>query len=348
MRTHRSGEKHFAIASLSPVYRSLLSVFMAIICSVYLQVAIANPSGGGAPISAVVAVGLGGTSEYREMFEEAATEMTDQLLGASDSSDTGAAAGDPSTVVLLLEDKTDRETLLDHIDERVEFIVSQSKLGQTHRFVLAMFGHGSFDGEDYKFNISGPDVTARELAEHLKPLDGMPQLLLLGTSASGAALEWLESDDRIVLTATKSGAESNVVLFPRFWKDTLLGSDADIDHDEQLSVQEAFDYTSQALAEHYENAQQLATEHPRIVIGANAQLSVLTRLGSLAGTESNPVVNTLLKERDTLESEFLDIRATRGQKPQTQYLDELEVVLLKIAQLQREIDSETGWGDDDQ
>jgi len=56
----------------------------------------------------------------------------------------------------------------------------------------------------------------------------------------------------------------------------------------------------------------------------------------------------LLKERDTLESEFLDIRATRGQKPQTQYLDELEVVLLKIAQLQREIDSETGWGDDDQ
>lgn len=348
MNKYRSPEKYSTIASLSEACRLLLSVVIASICSVFMQAATATSSGK-SQISAVVAVGLGGTAEYRDMFEEAATEMTDQLLGVSDSSSAGDATIDgASTVALLLEDKTDRDTLLSHIDERVDFIVSQSQLGTTHQFVLALFGHGSYDGEDYKFNISGPDVTARELAEHLKPLDGMPQLLLLGTSASGAALEWLASDDRIVLTATKSGAESNVVLFPRFWKDTLLGSDADTDHDEQLSIHEAFDYTSQAIAEHYENAQQLATEHSRIVVGANAQLSVLTRLGSLAGTESNPVVNTLLEKRDTLENEFLAIRATRGQKPQTQYLDELEVVLLKIAKLQREIDSETGWSGDDQ
>jgi len=346
MNKYRFPEKHYTIASLSEACRLLLSVVLAIICCVYMQAATATSSGK-SQFNAIVAVGLGGTAEYREMFEEAATEMTDQLLGASDSAGDVTTDG-ASTVALLLEDKTDRETLLSHIDERVDFIVSQSKLGITHQFVLALFGHGSYDGEDYKFNISGPDVTARELAEHLKPLDGMPQLLLLGTSASGAALEWLASDDRIVLTATKSGAESNVVLFPRFWKDTLLGSDADTDHDEQLSIHEAFDYTSQAIAEHYENAQQLATEHSRIVVGTNAQLSVLTRLGSLAGSENNPVVNTLLEKRDTLENEFLEIRATRGQKPQTQYLDELEVVLLKIATLQREIDSETGWSGDDQ
>ena len=328
--------------------RCLLLVLMVCLCAFNAQMVTAAQSKT-AGLSAVVAVGLGGTSEYRRMFEEAATEMTDQLLGASDNSRVVTAAPDElDPVALLLEDKTDRETLLRHIDDRVAFIVDEQKSGRTHQFVLAMFGHGSYDGEDYKFNISGPDVTARELAERLQPLDGMPQLLLLATSASGAALEWLANDDRIVLTATKSGAESNVVLFPKFWQETLLGADADTDHDEQLSVEEAFDYTSQAIAEHYENAQQLATEHPQIIVGENAQLSVLTRLGSLAGTEDNPVVNTLLAERDTLESEFREIRATRGQKPQTQYLNELEVVLLKIAKLQRQIDTETGWSFDEQ
>ena len=28
-------------------------------------------------------------------------------------------------------------------------------------FVLMLIGHGSFDGVEYKFNLVGPDVTAR-------------------------------------------------------------------------------------------------------------------------------------------------------------------------------------------
>ncbi len=296
-----------------------------------------------AGVSGLIVVGLGGTSEYRQMFETAANETRNALSGAATvavSDDSAPGTANPGRMDLLLENAADRETILAYLDAHIEFLEQEDGLGRKHQFVLALFGHGNYDGDDYKFNVPGPDITARDLNERLSHLDGVSQLLVLATSASGAATQWLEHDDRILVTATKSGAESNVVQFPRYWTEALTGLVADSDHDEQLSITEAYDYTVQAVADHYENRQQLATEHARLT-GIRSEPTVLKRIGSLAGTENDKRVNALLEQRQSLEQEFNAIRDNRGNSPQSIYLDELEVVLVRIARLQQKIDAIT-------
>ena len=50
--------------------------------------------------------------------------------------------------------------------------------------VLTLIGHGSFDGEEYKFNLVGPDVSAGELAALLDKVPARRQLVVNTTSAS--------------------------------------------------------------------------------------------------------------------------------------------------------------------
>ena len=195
-----------------------------------------------AAVSGVIAVGLGGTDEYREMYEQAAsltqnaidtTEAEDQAVPEQEQqgSSLGSLADEDSVrvsrlsngsgVSLMLETSTDKESLLSRIDQHIDYLLAEKQAGRNHRFMLALFGHGSFDGEDYKFNIKGPDITAKQLAEKLERLEGIQQILMIATSASGAALPILEAPERVVITATKSGAESNAVQFPKFWTAAL-------------------------------------------------------------------------------------------------------------------------------
>ena len=45
-----------------------------------------------------------------------------------------------------------------HLTETLASIAHDAK--PEDDFVLIMIGHGSFDGDDYKFNLVGPDITA--------------------------------------------------------------------------------------------------------------------------------------------------------------------------------------------
>src|SRR5690606_27057801 len=73
---------------------------------------------------------------------------------------------------------------------------------------LVMLGHGTFDGREAKFNLRGPDVSAGELAEWLKPF--RRQLVIVNcASASSPFLTKLSGPDRVIVTATRSGYEQN-------------------------------------------------------------------------------------------------------------------------------------------
>lgn len=331
----------------------------------------------------LVVVGLGGNNDYREMFEEAASVTIDAInpptaattpVTSNDSSSlssgnssgnsqegTEASGGGNQSggLKLLLENEANREAILAEIAAQVELANQQP---ETSRFMLILFGHGNFDGEHYRFNTKGPDITASEIREALRPLQSPRQFLLFGTSASGAVLDVFEQNteeeqnesteasdndlQRVVVTATKSGAEANAVQFPRYWSEVLAGQLADTDHNELLTVMEAYKAVSEGVARHYDNRQLLATEHSRVIVDSEDSM-VLARLGSLRGQENNVEVNRLLDERQQLEVEFNRVRATRDTRLQSEYLDELEQVLLNIAKLQLRIDRATGWQPDD-
>lgn len=311
----------------------------------------------------LVVVGLGGNNDYREMFEEAASVTIDAInppaIATTPASSTQEDADDSQVggLRLLLENEANREAILAEIETQVELANQQP---ETSRFMLILFGHGNYDGEHYRFNTRGADITASEIREALQPLQTPRQFLLFATSASGAVLDIFEhtAEDqsesseagdnnlqRIVVTATKSGAEANAVQFPRYWSEVLAGQLADTDHNELLTVMEAYKAASDGVARHYDNRQLLATEHSRVVVDNEGSM-VLARLGSLRGQENNIEVNRLLDQRQQLEVEFNRVRATRDSRLQSEYLDELEQVLLNIANLQLRIDKATGWQPD--
>ena len=53
--------------------------------------------------------------------------------------------------------------------------------GQSVLFIL-LLGHGTFDGQDARFNLVGPDLTAAEWAALVEPLPG--RLVFVNTTAA--------------------------------------------------------------------------------------------------------------------------------------------------------------------
>ena len=65
----------------------------------------------------------------------------------------------------------------------------------------------------------------------------------------------------MVVTATKSGNETNFAHFGQYLAEAITDPHADLDKDGQISLLEAFLTASKGVDEHYRTRSQLATEH---------------------------------------------------------------------------------------
>ena len=248
-----------------------------------------------------------------------------------------AAAGDDAAAAVLLSGpEVTRERLLGALTQLADAAVPADEV------TLMLLGHGSYDGENYKFNLHGPDVTDTELVAKLAAVTARRQLVVVATSASGALLRKLDDGGRVLISATKSGGEINAVRFPEFWIQALSSEMADLDHNELLTVEEAFEFAETRVNDHYTNQNQLATEHPRL-LNPRGEVITLARLGSLRGHENNPQVNRLLEERLILENDFQRLRARKSDMRAGEFYDALERIVLQLARLQIRIDDATGW-----
>ncbi|MEX1097356.1 MAG: hypothetical protein WED34_15025 [Planctomycetales bacterium] len=128
---------------------------------------------------------------------------------------------------------------------------------------IVLIGHGTFDRREAKFNLRGPDFSADELAEWLAPIE-RPLAIVNCASASGLFVEALSRPGRVVVTATKSGNETDFARFGDFLSQALLDAAADLDRDDQTSLLEAFLFASRRTAEFYEQEGRLATEHAQL------------------------------------------------------------------------------------
>ena len=201
--------------------------------------------------------------------------------------------------------------------------------------VVAHFiGHGSYDGEHYRFNVPGPDPTGEQLAAWLAPLP-QRRLVILATSAGGAALP-LFADGVAVISATRDGREVNAVAFPGFWGAALTDSSADTDKDGRVSAAEAFHYAESAVAAHYESEGRIATEHP-LLTGTAAEFV----LAKTAGADKKPQVDAatadLLERSETLTRRIDDLKAKRRDYEMDEYFTLLQELLLELALVEREL-----------
>ena len=179
----------------------------------------------------VTVAGLGGEPDYEQRFAMLADDI-DKIVKSGGPSET--LKGPAATKA--------------NVRSALEKVARESKTQDA--LVLMLIGHGTFDGVDYKMNLPGPDLSATELAAMLNRIPAGRQLVVNMTSASGASINALKKDNRVVVTATKTGTEKNATVFARFWVEALRDPAADTDKNEVISALEAFRYAEQKTAQH--------------------------------------------------------------------------------------------------
>jgi hypothetical protein len=276
----------------------------------------------GASFTFIVA-GLGGEAEYEKRFQEQAAAIAEAAK---------KSAGEQGQVVVLTGEQARRDAV------RREFQSFAAKVKATDSATVVLIGHGTFDGEEYRFNVPGADLTGSELGQLFDRLNAKQQLIVNATSSSGATSELWQRPERIVITATKSGGERTATRFAQFWAQAVTGDAADLNKDELVTAGEAFDYANRQVAASYKSEVALATEHARMSGEATATFAV-ARVGASALSGASPEVTALLAQRGQIERDLNGVKERKAALSQDQYYDELEGVLVKLATLQQQIDS---------
>jgi len=314
-------------AVLKHVHR--LSIFTMLLGSLFAS------SQTAAATRALVIAGLGGNLEYNQAFDKHTRIAVEALQTVTMAS---------SHVIYLQGDTANRQSVLDTISSMVgEVNELEGTDDAVDTFILIMMGHGNVNRNGWNFNLSGPDLSTPDLIGALAPLNVAQQVIVASTSASGALLKPLAQPGRTVITATKSGGEINAVRFSEYFADALANEAADVDRNELLSVDEAFIYANNLTVQYYEEKKLLASEHARFE-GKDAGSVTLATLGALRDAQNNPAVAALLDERALLETTFYQVKARKTSLSKTDYYEELEAVLIDIANVQKRIDSLIGSG----
>ena len=277
-------------------------------------------SGASAEPYYLIVSGLGGEPQYAERFAQQAEALAEAAR---------RTAGNEEQVQVLTGEDATQESV------RAAFGRLAGTVGSTDTLIVFLIGHGTFDGDDYKLNLKGPDLTGAALGELLASVPASAQLIMNATSSSGAVLESWTADGRTVITATRSGNERNATRFAEHWTAALSSEEADLDKNGLISAQEAFDFASRKVADSYEAEGTLATEHPQIA-GEGAQRFTVARL--TARPSQTPEIERLSTRMAEIEGELEALRQRRDEMSSDDYLNELQALLLQLATVQQEID----------
>ena len=217
--------------------------------------------------------------------------------------------------------------------------------------LVLLIGHGTgADSDEAKFNLVGPDLSAAEWADLLRPVAG--HLVFVDTaSGSFPFLERLSGRGRIVVTANDSAAQQFETVFPGFFVKAFDDDSADFDKSGKVSIWEAFRYASEAVRRWFEERGQLATERPLLDDngdGIGREADGTGPDGPIAQVTyvqpDRPIVETgdseltgMLRRRAELESSLEALRAHKPEMLPDDYQTALEKILLEIARIDRRI-----------
>lgn len=276
-----------------------------------------------AELHIVVVEGLGGEARYTEQFSQQVTEIANAAASMTSS----------ERVTLLRSDSATRDAVLDYFDQL------NASLEEDDRIAVYLVGHGSYDDHQYKFNLSGPDLTGDDLKELLDANPAGTQLLVNTSSASGALQDLMTDERRTLILATKSGVERHATRFGGYFTAALSADSADLDKNNIVTAAEAFQFAERQVADYYERNGQLATEHPGID-GDNALRFGLARLGANVPVSDDSQLRELYTRRDAINSSIEDLRLRRDAMSADDYQGELLQNMLELAVLEDEIEQQ--------
>jgi len=299
---------------------------------------------------AIIVAGVGGEEAYTKRFTAQALELHAAL--------TNKLGFDEKQVFFLTESQTGgpengpRENVARATSEEVRKAFDAIKTAATSEslVLVTMIGHGSFDGQQAKFNLIGPDLAAKDYAALLNALPTKKVILVNCASSSGEFVKPLSAKDRIVITATRSGNEQNSTIFAEHFIAGLTASNADTDKNGRTSVLEAFNYATKLIADWYKQKGRLATEHALIddngdgtgheeAKEGDGTIAKVTYLDSKTIEEASADAERfkLLEERERLEAEIEKLKARKDDMKLEEYEAELERLLVELATTNQKI-----------
>jgi len=295
----------------------------------------------------ILAVGAAGSEEYGEQFEEWADNWKTAVESVPKNKPT------LTTIGLKGNAEGDLEQLKSAIEATTE---------STTELWIVLIGHGTDDRKVSKFNLRGPDLTAAELNKWLEPLT-CRVMVINCSSASGNFISKLKHPNRIVVTATKSGAQHNFARFGGYLSESIADPAFDLDKDNQTSLLEAFLAASSQTQEFYIQETRLASELAMVDdngdgLGTPADWFQGTRVvrtskkgapdGFAAnqvflvrGVEEAKLTEIQRAERDALEMEIENLRTFKPRMDEDAYYQSLEAILVKLAKLYQTVELES-------
>src|SRR5690606_24080899 len=111
----------------------------------------------------LIVAGLGGEPRFEQRFSEQAEKLAEAARRTT---------GKPDQVIVLQGAEATGDNL------RAAFAKLAATLRSTDSLIVFLIGHGSFDGEEYKLNLPGPDITGKALGELLASVPAGAQLVM--------------------------------------------------------------------------------------------------------------------------------------------------------------------------
>ena len=294
---------------------------------------------------AVVITGASGGEVYAKKYTQVRTAFVTTLR------DTFGYKTDHLFVLAEQEDKSAQKCTRENV-QRV-FVDLRKRMTKDDQLLVFLAGHGTMtdgSGEDAKFNLVGPDLSASEWSELLKPIPG--RLVFVDTTGgSFPFLHKIAGRGRVVLTATDSAAQQFETVFPEYFVRAFDDDAADTDKSGRVSMWEAFQYASAAVRQWFEQKGELPTERPLLddtgagvgreadAPGVDGALARITYLEPEPALElpSDAGLAVLVKRRAALEAALEELKARKESLSPEQYATELEAILTELARVSLQI-----------
>ena len=144
-------------------------------------------------------------------------------------------------------------------------IVTHTQQPNAEPVWIMMEGHANPITGGAMFNLPGPDLSLREIADALKACSSKTPLVMLDTTtASADIVRHLSAPGRFIVTATSaSGAESETE-FPHALAEALAADASDTNRDGVLSLTEIFLSTNARVLAAYEKDKWIVKEHAQL------------------------------------------------------------------------------------
>ncbi|TWT76388.1 hypothetical protein CA13_68820 [Planctomycetes bacterium CA13] len=291
-------------------------------------------------------------------------------VGFGESADrwTRIAEGSTAKVTRIGDAPANKEPANDVPDrELLKRAIEASETTTIAPLWIVLIGHGTYASGVAKFNLRGPDLSASDLSKWLDRFE-RPLVIINGSSSSGPFINALSGRNRIVVTATKSGTEQNYARFGEYFSKAIGSIESDLDHDQEVSVQEAFLRASAEVRAFYESEDRIVTEHALVDDNGDGLGTPATMFRGvrsvqkakddveLDGRNASRVTLVANKnrlrltieeqtQRDAIERDLDQIRIRKSQLSEAAYLDEIEPLMVRLAKIYQAAESRQEAGE---